>query len=329
MMGLRNSAVLALLLATSASAFTQSSPAFATRSPTRISALLEDDAGLENALARELDYQPGAAKTAFADRYRDLSGKKIKTVAEAFSDFTVALGHPINALYKNMMTDIVGQCHLIVVNARFKKDALWSLGIMTTLELLLKNYPEKNISEEIVTALFKSIGLDEAEVRAEAKSLEAWIEGKSKEEVEAALRGEGDSSIAGIAKGIKADEFWMYSRFFGVGLVRLMDTVGVEMSMETAYPVMEDWMGTQLGKPFYTACSDSDMYFKIKAKLDMMETLMKEIEIREKKKMATRLEEKADIALKKAERDAEMKKETEAEKAEKATSSEAPKAVES
>jgi hypothetical protein len=203
---------------------------------------------------QQLDYQPGAAKTAFADRYRDLSGKKIKTVAEAFSDFTVALGHPINALYKNMMTDIVGQCHLIVVNARFKKDALWSLGIMTTLELLLKNYPEKNISEEIVTALFKSIGLDEAEVRAEAKSLEAWIEGKSKEEVEAALRGEGDSSIAGIAKGIKADEFWMYSRFFGVGLVRLMDTVGVEMSMETAYPVMEDWMGTQLGKPFYTAC---------------------------------------------------------------------------
>jgi hypothetical protein len=54
MMGLRNSAVLALLLATSASAFTQSSPAFATRSPTRISALLEDDAGLENALAREV-----------------------------------------------------------------------------------------------------------------------------------------------------------------------------------------------------------------------------------------------------------------------------------
>merc|ERR1712125_148204 len=258
--------------------------------------------GIEIAVQRSTAYSPGTADSPLAKRYGNLAGAKIKTVGEAFADFTAKLGHPINALYKSAINDLVGTTHLITVTARFKRDAIWSLGLMTSLDLILKNYPEKDIAEGIRNSLVECNDMDLATLQAEAKTVSDWAQGKTEAEIAAALSGEGDSPIAAIAKEAKADEFWMYSKWFGLGLVKLMEIAGVEQDKETCYP----------------ACNDSDQYFATRSKLDMVETLMKEVEIREKKRMAQRLEDKAAAALAKAERDEKFKEEEVAEKAEKA-----------
>ena len=179
----------------------------------------------------------------------------VPTVGEAMKAFTKEYGLSVNALYKGMVTDIVGTTHLNVVNARFKRDAIWSLGMMTTLDLLLKNYPEPGQYEKIISALLTSSGLDEAEIRADAKTIEEWTAGKTREDIESALKNADDSTPLGsLAAGIKDDEFWMYSRNFGIGLVKMMENVGIEMDKDEVYPVIENWMSTQLGKPHLTAC---------------------------------------------------------------------------
>jgi Thylakoid formation protein len=304
----------------------------------------------------QLNYKPGAAATELARRYKHLAGAKIRTVGEAFAQFNAELGYTVNPLYKNMVTDLVGTTHLIVVNARFQRDPVWCLGIVAALELLLKNYPEKDVAAKIVDALFNSVGMNEADVRAEAKKVTDWVAaGQTKETIEAALSGQGQvgSPLAIVADAIKKDEYWMYSRYFGLGLVKIMEMIGIEMDKDEVYPIMEEWMSKKLGRSHLTACvssllpyflgfplclhfsmsygkrksltllnkncnhqqADSDLFFKVKDKLDMMETMMKEIEIREKKRMAERLEERAEAALRAADREVKMQTEIEAEAA--------------
>lgn len=202
----------------------------------------------------QLNYKPGAANTEFAKRFKHLVGAKVKTVGEAFAEFTKKLGYSVNPLYKNMVTDLVGTTHLIIVNARFQRDPVWSLGMVTALDLLLKNYPEKDVAEKIVTSLYQSVGLDQKKIEAEAKTMSDWAASASREDVEAALSGEGSSPLATVAKSVKGDEFWMYSRYFGIGLVKIMESVGIEMDKDEVYPIMEDWMTKKLGRSHLSAC---------------------------------------------------------------------------
>jgi len=310
----RSAVVTLLALAVPASAF-MGNTAFS-RTSVSVKSSVETpvpDASLQGQTDRLVNYKPGEADTDFARKFKHLAGAKVKTVGEAFAEFSKDLGLTINPLYKNMVTDIVGTTHLIVVSARFQRDPIWSLGMISALDLLLKNYPEPEYYGKIVSSLFKCCGLDEAEVRAEAKTIMDWSEGKTKAEIEAALKGEGDSPVATVTKTIKAEKYWMYSRYFGIGLIKLMEQSGMEMDKDEVYPVIDNWMTEKLDRSSLTACNDSDMYFKIKNKLDMMETMMKEIEIREKKRMAERLEGKAEQALRAADREELMQAEISAE----------------
>jgi len=290
-----------LILAITLRATDAFSPSFVSRArlSSRLSdSLLSPSGDFKDAIEKQtLGYQAGKADTDFARRFGDLAGRKVKTVSETMKQFTELVSVTINPLYRAMITDTVSTTHLTVVDARFQYDKVWALGFISSMDILLSNYPEKPDAIKIVSALAESMGMNAETLRADSASLSSWAKGKTGEDVAAALRGEGESELASIAKAVKDEEFWLYSRFFGIGLVSLMDATGVEPSVAS----MNKWLQDDLGKKTGKGEADYDLWIGVRGKLDMMETLMKEVEIREKKKMAQRLEDKADAAIRRAE----------------------------
>jgi len=240
---------------------------------------------VDDSLSFKTDYQPGAADTLFAKQYAHFRGIDVRSTDEAFADFTRILGCPVRALYMGMITELVDITHLTVVNARFVRDAIWSLGIMTTLHIVLKNYPEKHISRKIERSLYECVDLDENEILNEAQLIHNWAASKSLNDISYAIREVDTSPISNISKAVKDNKYWMYSRFFSVGLLKIIEIVGVNMTVGNVYPIMKEWM-KNMGKSHLTACADSDHYFKLRDKLDNIEEVTQKVSNRTRKKIS-------------------------------------------
>ena len=104
-----------------------------------------------------------------------------------------------------------------------------------------------------------------------------------------ALRPSSTSRTRARVTAIKGNKNFLYNRVFGVGLFKLFTDAGIET-------IDNDVLSLYAGKMGFSANKfqqDYDLYSESLNKLRSVEQLFKEIEIREKKKLASRLEEKA------------------------------------
>jgi len=113
-------------------------------------------------------------------------------------------------LYRSTISDKVRCTHLTVVNACFEQNAIWSLGLLFSLELILKNYPENDIKDKIVSAFIKSFDIIENVLRKEAESVLENMQGKTKEVITVFLRGEGSSLLSKISLQAKVSVNHLY-----------------------------------------------------------------------------------------------------------------------
>ncbi|VFQ93088.1 unnamed protein product [Cuscuta campestris] len=156
-------------------------------------------------------------------------------------------------------------------------------------------YPTEEDKEAIFRAYIKALNEDPDQYRIDAQKLEAWASIQNANSlVEFSSReGEVENILKDISKRAATKGSFSYSRFFAIGLFRLL-----ELANATEPTILEK-LCAALNVNKQSVDRDLDVYRNLLSKLVQAKELMKEYVTREKKKREERENQKPNEAVKK------------------------------
>ena len=209
-------------------------------------------------------------------------------------DFYAKYKTPILPMYKTFVADVMSMTHIQTIDSRYKYDKLHAFGLCTQYYTVMKGYPLADEIDIIFDAMMDSVGLKPQEIRDDAKALMTMVRDGSMTEEDVLAAKEGE--IADILNNVRENRFFKYTDAWGIGLGRMIELLGGEAKEET----FDKW--TQSLRWVYTQriMSTWNEFSGDQLKMQGVEAMQKQLQIREKKRAATRLEKKAaDFADKK------------------------------
>ncbi|CAE7727366.1 unnamed protein product [Symbiodinium sp. CCMP2456] len=241
-----------------------------------------------------------AHKTARQASVVDSLKNPVKTVSETIDEFYKGYPKPpVLPMYRSFLVDFITQVHLTMVDSRFKYDAIFGLGMRHFYSGLMGNYDKLVMSEEsekIWKALNTAMGMKPDQVTADAEAVAKYASSTSPAEILQHMEGTAKPSDAKIGTAFEQIQSSLYSMTYSIGLFRIMELSGVEVNKANA----EEWAKALKIEPASKVTSDLETYKQNQVKLQKAEEMIREIEIREKKKLAEKLEEKAKALAEKA-----------------------------
>ncbi|XP_051135592.1 protein THYLAKOID FORMATION1, chloroplastic [Andrographis paniculata] len=208
----------------------------------------------------------------------------IPTVSETKMNFLKAYKRPIPSVYNTVLQELIVQQHLMKYKRSYRYDPVFALGFVTVYDQLMEGYPSDEDREAIFKAYIEALKEDPAQYRADAQKLEDWARTQSPSSlVDFANRnGEVEDTLKDIAERAGSKGSFSYSRFFAVGLFRLL-----ELANATEPTILEK-LCNALNINKKSVDRDLDVYRNVLSKLVQAKELLKEYVDREKKKIEER-----------------------------------------
>ncbi|KAL1325117.1 hypothetical protein HN51_035212 [Arachis hypogaea] len=218
----------------------------------------------------------------------------IPTVSETKLGFLKAYKRPIPSIYNSVLQELIVQHHLMRYKRSYQYDPVFALGFVTVYDQLMEGYPSDEDRDAIFQAYINALKEDPERYRADAQKLEEWARAQNSTSlIEFSSReGEVEGILKDIAERAGAKGNFSYSRFFAIGLFRLLELAN---AME---PTILEKLCAALNVNKRSVDRDLDVYRNLLSKLVQAKELLREYVDREKKKREERSEpQKANEAI--------------------------------
>ncbi|KAJ6796629.1 protein THYLAKOID FORMATION1, chloroplastic [Iris pallida] len=216
------------------------------------------------------------------------------TVSETKLNFLKLYKRPIPSIYSNVLQELLVQQHLMRYKKTYQYDAIFALGFVTVYEQLMDGYPSSKDEDAIFKSYIQALNEDPEKYRSDARKLEEWARAQNSTSLTefSSREGEVEDMLKGISERAQGKGNFSYSRFFAIGLFRLL-----ELANATEPTVLEK-LCAALNINKRSVDRDLDVYRNLLSKLVQSKELLKEYVDREKKKREERVEsQKANEAI--------------------------------
>uniref|UniRef100_A0A5B7AQ42 Uncharacterized protein n=1 Tax=Davidia involucrata TaxID=16924 RepID=A0A5B7AQ42_DAVIN len=211
----------------------------------------------------------------------------VPTVSETKLNFLKAYKRPIPSVYNTVLQELIVQQHLMRYKRTYRYDAVFALGFVTVYDQLMEGYPSDEDRDAIFQAYIKALEESPEQYRKDAQKLEEWARAQTASSlIDFPSRdGEIEGILKDIAERAVSKGSFSYSRFFAIGLFRLL-----ELANATEPTILEK-LCAALNINKRSVDRDLDVYRNLLSKLVQAKELLKEYVNREKQKREERVAE--------------------------------------
>jgi len=167
----------------------------------------------------------------------DLPVSTVRTVSDTKRAFYSLHTRPINSIYRRVVEELMVEMHLLSVNADFRYDPIYGLGMVTTFERFMQGYRPDADRSSIFNALCQSLPDDPQKYRQDAEQIGRIAASVNVDDFLAQVKQlpDGDSSgLLEILKPIAINPSFKYSRLFAIGLYSLLEVMEPELVKDEA-----------------------------------------------------------------------------------------------